>query len=285
MLNSIRWMLICLPFVAAAVSIASESRKDLPPGTVETRIGIEGTYYLRYSGPELTAKPVDEDAPIILRIANVTADGDSTIYELRFIGQHAGSFDLRGSLNRSDGKPIRNLPPAMVAIRESLPKNHAGNLEDLAPPAIRQPLPYRVIMFAAGVLWLVAVVWLIVRRLRNRPQRTATEEAAPITFADQLRPLVETAISGRMTPAEQGRLEWLLIAFWRERLELTGLPPLESLQRMREHAEAAVLLMRLEEWLHQRPGTNDVNVAELLAPYRSAAIVHLPERKPEGVPA
>ena len=86
-----RWMLICLPFAAAAVPVASASKKDLPPGTVETRIGIEGTYYLRCACPELTAKPVDEDAPIVLRIANVTADGGSTIYELRFIGQHAGS--------------------------------------------------------------------------------------------------------------------------------------------------------------------------------------------------
>ena len=145
MQTSIRYMLIGVSFAAAAVAFASASPPDLPPGTVETRIGIEGTYYLRYAGPELTAKPVDEDAPIVLRIANVTSDGGSTIYEIRFIGQHAGSFDLRDYVNRSDGKPIRNLPPAMVAIRESLPKNHSGNLEDLAPPAIQQALPYRMV--------------------------------------------------------------------------------------------------------------------------------------------
>jgi hypothetical protein len=88
-------------------------------------------------------------------------------------------------------------------------------------------------------------------------------------MADQLRPLVEAAIAGRLSAPEQARLERMLIARWRDELELAGLPPAQALRRMREHPEAGQLLEQLEGWLHCPPGAVEVDVAAVLAPYRA----------------
>ncbi len=45
----------------------------------------------------------------------------------------------------------------------------------------------------------------------------------------------------------------------------------EAVQRLRQHPESGELLNQLEKWLHQPPGTTDVDVQALLEPYRSSA--------------
>ena len=251
----------------------------------EVRIGIEGAFRLEHNGPELATKPFDEKSPIVLRIAQVTESQGGRVYDLRYIGQYAGTFDLRDYLVRRDGEPLEDVPAAIVTIRESLPANHNGSLEEIADPGILGALPYRFLLKLAVGLWLMGIAFLIAHRISGRRQEAPSEEPAPPTLADQLRPLVEAAIAGEMSLAEKGRLERLLFAYWRERLEPPGLSPLELLRRMKEHAEARVLLLRLEEWLHQRPKPRPHDLAELLAPYRSAQAVELREPETEGVPA
>ena len=63
----------------------------------------------------------------------------------------------------------------------------------------------------------------------------------------------------------------MLIAYWRERLDLAGCSIGEALARMRRHPPSAALLGKLDEWLHQRPGRHVVDVAEILRPYRDHA--------------
>ncbi|MCA9069192.1 MAG: hypothetical protein KDA84_09730 [Planctomycetaceae bacterium] len=249
----------------------------------EVRVGIEGQLMLTFDGPELTTQPFDERSPIHLRIAQVTSSQGSRVYDLRYIGQEAGTYNLCDFLIRSDGGSLVELPPAMVTIRSSLPASHTGDLEEIPPPKRTSSFPYPWLLGLGGGVWLIAVIWLVGRRMARRPKQIPIEESAPPTLADQLRPLVESAVAGRLTPAEKGRLEWLLLAYWRERLQLEGAPPMELLSRMRDHAEAAVLLMRLEEWLHQRPKERSVNVAELLAPYQSIAALDIREKHTEGV--
>lgn len=251
----------------------------------EVRIGIEGRYSLTYDGPKLAAKPVDDDSPIHLRIAQITSSNKGRVYDLRYIGQSAGTFDLGDYLIQSDGQPRGELPDMSVSIRESLPADHNGELEEIPDPGISSALPYQLLLYFAGSAWALAVVWLIVRRIGNRPKTTPIEKASPPTLADQLKPLIEAAMNGRLMPAEKARLEWLLLAHWRERLDLAGMPTVELLKRMRNHAEASSLLLRLEEWLYHRPTKDGENIAELLAPYQSSAALDVRERDAEGVPA
>ncbi len=64
-------------------------------------------------------------------------------------------------------------------------------------------------------------------------------------------------------------LEMMLVAFWRKKLQLEDRDAAAVIPELRRHEEAGPLLSQLEVWLH-RPATGDeVNVEELLNPYRS----------------
>jgi hypothetical protein len=252
----------------------------------DTRIGIEGTCRFVWDGPALEIAPVEEKAPLVLRIAYVERTNVAAVYELRFIGERAGHFDLCDFLRRADGQPLLGLPPLPVRVVELLPADHDGSLAELTGPAIPRFWRYR------GTLWLLTAVWAIplavaiLRRSLRRNRRAIAAEMAQPTFADQLRPLVAAALAGSLSDAEQAHLEMLLIAYWRDRLELRGLTPRASLQRMRDHSQAGQLLHQLERWLHQRAPAAAVDVAAILAPYRHDPVIDetdLPPRreKPE----
>jgi hypothetical protein len=251
-------------------------------GVPETTVGIEGVYYARVRGPALEAKPVDESGPVVLRVADVTEDENSAIYELRFIGTLPGSYDLLDFLVRADGQPITGLDPMPVVIGELLPPDHQGELEGLARPRVRPWWRYRLLLAGAALSWLVLPAWLIVRRIVRRRAEPRVIRTADPTLADQLRPLVEAAVAGQLSSADQARLELLLIAHWRERLDLTDCPAAEALAQMRRRGESGELLRQLERWLHHPPGRFNVDVAAILKPYRAFAPVdedHVPREE------
>ena len=121
------------------------------------------------------------------------------------------------------------------------------------------------------------------RMTRQKPVELVAAPVTTLTVADQLRPLVESAITGKATIEDKAALERLLIAFWRERLDLHGLSASAALGTMRANAEAGELLAAIERWLHARPSSANTvpDLAQLLKPYTTrAAIV-----EPVGVSA
>jgi hypothetical protein len=66
-------------------------------------------------------------------------------------------------------------------------------------------------------------------------------------------------------------LERLLLAYWRQRLELDRAGPGQAMTALRGHAEAGALLRQLDSWLHQPRPSARVDVEALLAPYQGIA--------------
>jgi hypothetical protein len=272
-----------MPLLAALILLTTcpgaTSAAPSDGSKIVTKIGIEGVYYLRASGPTLEAAPVEDDAPIVLRIASITPDaassvaksgGKASIYELRYIGTKAGQHDLRKSLLRIDGEPIKAMEPMMVTVESTLPSKHDGELEDRALSRVAMPWPYRATLAVVGLLWITGLVgYILLRRLRRPVLHEEMPLAEPVTRGDELCQLVELAVAGRLSTEEQARLERMLIAFWRVRLDLENCPIDEALARMRCHGRTAVLLEQLDVWLHRRPGGQPSNVQEILRPYRN----------------
>ncbi|MCH8922945.1 MAG: hypothetical protein IIA67_07335 [Planctomycetes bacterium] len=267
-----------------ALVVCAAARGETLAPVVETTIGIEGVYYVRHRGTALEVVPFEENAPIVLRIANVdrdtsTGDGQSMIYELRYIGTRAGEHDLRDYLVRVDGQPINGLAPLTVQVSDLLPTDHDGVLETIDGVGLPWLWPYRWLLVLVAIIWLAPLVWLIRRKLTRRAAPRERRDAQPATLAEQLRPLVEAAVSGQLDWAGKARLERLLIGYWRERLDLDGLATQAALARLRADANAGELLRQLEAWLHQRPGTVTVNAAAILAPYLNVAAIRLVEEE------
>jgi hypothetical protein len=237
-------------------------------GHVESTVGLPARIEaIVLPGTELEAAPSDVKSPIVLRIAATYPHGSAFRYDLEFTGLDPGEYDLRSFLKRKDGTPTADLPAIPVAIRSVLP---AGQVKPHTPGEGEHPGVggYRTTLIAAGVAWLAglaAILWVGRRKRRE-------EEAArprPRTLAERLEPLVESALAGNLSRSERAQLELGLVAYWRRRLGYEDKRPAETIQLLRDHPEAGPLLTNLEDWLHRPTRPERVDVAALLAPYRS----------------
>ncbi|MFM7100703.1 MAG: hypothetical protein ACKOET_03395 [Verrucomicrobiota bacterium] len=240
------------------------------PAPIPT-VGREARLDVVLPGTRLEARPATGRAPVLVRVADAFPHGTAFRYDLRYTGLGPGRFDLREYLRRSDGSTASDLPAIPVEIGGLLPPKHDGRLVEATVPA-----PPRLGGYSAG--WKVAVAaWALAgvvgwgwRRRSRPPAAPPVAETAP-GLREQLQALVEQAAAGRLDTAGRARLERLLLGHWRQRLALEGLPVPESLARLRAHPEGGEVLRQLEAWLHQPPGGAPVEVATLLAPYRTPA--------------
>lgn len=235
---------------------------ELPAARVGMPVRLES---LVLPGARLEARPLEDETPVVLRVAAVYPHGAAFRYDLEYRGLEPGAYDLRDFLQRADGSSADDLPPMPFTITSALP---AGQIE---PHALSfRPLPwlggYRLLLILGAVVWIAGLVYLLYPR-RKPAAAGDDEDAPPLSLADRLRPLVVGALEGRLSGAQLAELERSLVGYWRRRLALQDLPPEQALQRLREHEEAGPLLNQLEAWLH-RPTREAVDVAALLAPYR-----------------
>lgn len=240
---------------------------DEPAGPT---VGIEGKIVLMLPGTRLKTVPTDPKAPMTVRIADAQPRGTATQYDLRYIGQVPGTYDLRKYLAREGGSTTNDLPAIEVRVTGLLPADHQGQLA----PRDEQRLPslggYRSLMIAVGIVWIGMIIpfWLS----RRKAAAVAAEKGpAPLTMADRLRPLIVRATSGQISSDEKAQLERLLLGHWRERLSLKDDEPAAAMAQLRAHPEAGVLLRALEDWLHRPPGRTVVDLESFLAPYARAA--------------
>jgi hypothetical protein len=261
-----------LPLAIAAAAVATPSQDAATPPRVTAMRGIAGAVEFDAAGPRIRAGANQSiTSPIIVRIgdAKPAADG-KTHYRVEFIGAYAGDHDLRPYLEREDGSAL-DLPPLTVTILSQLTPDHGTDLFSSTDSTILRPSVYRAGMIALGVLWAGApIAYFVVRAARRRKVEPPAPAAPPPSFADQLRPLVQAAISGSLSIAERGRLELLLYLYWRGRLGLEGRQA-DVISRLRMDTQAGALLRAVERWLHARRGPDerpDSEVASLLEPYR-----------------
>jgi hypothetical protein len=233
-------------------------------------VGMEGRTEVVLRGPLLEANPVQDKAPLILRIAATQpTDSGAVRYDLRYIGLVPGKHDLKRYLVRADGSSTDDVPAIPVEVAHLLPELHKGELvaQDVQPLGFIGG--YRGLMIAAVVLWLLLLVPLIFAG-RRRKNLAAVAPATPApTLADRLRPLVERAADGTLSLDGKGQLERMLLGYWRQRLDLRRADLAESLALLRRHPDAGQLLRSMEDWLHRPPGAASVDVGAVLAPYRN----------------
>lgn len=255
-------VLVWFPAVTPAVENASTART----------VGVETPVTLDLPRADYQPRPLDDRTEMILRLGAVTpATNGLHHYELFFMGLEPGRYRLADFVVRPDGSRPDELSNVEFEVHSLLPADHDGQLTDYVP----RPFPflggYRAFLTALGLLWAGGIAAFVVSYRKKRgPVEMPPVVAAP-SFAERLRPLVEAAAAGTLSPDGQARLERLLLAFWRDKLQLPEQRMADALARLREHAEAGALLRALEHWLHQRGGASPAEVTALLAPYRPPA--------------
>ena len=230
----------------------------------EVTIGVEGHRTVEIAGPELHAAPFTPGDAVSVRIADVTPIPGGFRYELRYVAYGPGKHDLSQTLARADGRPLEPRDDLAIEVDTLLPEDQGGELYATAPSKIDLHSGYLTVMRGLWLLWgllLVPLVWLG----RKRRRRAAPPSPAP-TIAERLRTLLQQASTEHLSPEQQADLEQLLIAFWSERLKLSGERLSELIEQLRKHPEAGRQWNRVERWLHSRPttATNGAAARELL---------------------
>lgn len=257
---------LLLMFVSTTI-IRSAELTILSSNAAPPTVGLEGKIELLLP-PDLKPIAADNKSPLLLRIASTRPHGSMVHYDLRYIGRIPGAHDLRDYLQTQENNPATNLPSITVEVIGILSDQHNGWLEDqtLHSPSVFGG--YRGIVGTIVVVWALLFFPLFFLG-RKKHEDVIEETVADATLADRMKPLVERAAAGSITDDDKAALERMLITYWQHELDLDEVYGEHLIPKIREHEEAGKLLRALEDWLHRRPGTVQVNVDELLAPYRN----------------
>lgn len=252
--------IVCLIFSLCMTesTLAEEERSP----TVGTAGFIE---QIVLPGTELAGKPLEQGDPIVVRVLRSFPHGDSFRYDIRFHGMEPGKFDLAQWLRRKDGTSADDLPEISVEIMSLLPP---GQIEpnELETGWIPSLGGYRNVAFAVGVLWVLVLLGLIF--LGRKKKRVADTTAEPVSLADLLQSRIEKAMENQMEPGQYAELERMLFAFWQKRLGLLELPTLDAMVRIKADSDAGPLMRQLEQWMHSPTPRSDVDLPNLLKPFR-----------------
>lgn len=255
----------CLAFSLIAFSAEMSIDADPSTATVGMAARIEE---LILPGSELEVKDFKEGDPVVLRIVSINPHGpDMFRYELEYYGLKPGNYNLVNFLERIDHTSLGEVPEIKVQIKSILA---AGRVEPNNPTTAHIPPlgGYLFWMRILAVLWIIGIFVILFAKRKDHNKNEDTDLPVP-TLADRLQPMVEKAISGKLSNAQMAELEMMLVAFWRKRLHLEQKDIAQVTQELKNHEDAGPLLQQLEILLH-RPHTEDeVNIAKILEPYQN----------------
>ena len=258
---------VCLSMLLSApcLSMGQENRNPT--------VGAAGNLdQLILPGTELTGKPLQEGDPIVVRVLQSFPHGDSYRYDIRFYGMEPGKFDVSKWLVRKDGSSTNDLPEIVVEVQSLLPP---GQIEpnELSYGWLPKLGGYRRVVIVAAVLWCLVLALLV---FAGRQKAVATKKPEhKLTLADLLEERLEAVINNRMEPAQYAELERMLFAFWQKQLGLENETTDKAMALIKKNEEAGPLMNQLELWLHSPQSSRDVELGNLLKPFR-----HLPANTP-----
>ena len=250
--------------------VAQEESGEGGANPTQTTVGIPVEILgVVVPGDLLQAKGVREDSPALLRVIEVYPHGTDYRYDLEFRALEPGRFNVVDYLETAAASKPDIQEPIWVDV---LPLLSSDQLQPHALQASETPAlgGYRLLTRIAIAVWAVVLLELLRRNfMPKRLPQVATSQAR--TLYDELKSLIDQILkSNDSRQAEWARLESLLLAYWREKLELQGMDAHEALRLLHEHPEAGRVLRQVEDWLHRPDPPQSISWDELLGPYRDA---------------
>jgi hypothetical protein len=239
-------------FVVAAASTAilvwlREPEVDRPDTDVP--LGVEEAVIIRYSGPRLVARPYRRGASVNLRIAKVVEQGAIRVYDVRYVVNLPGEFDLIDYVTSADGNPIDDLPSFKVRGLTSLTKDIETRIQEIEDAGVHIWHWYYETLGALGVCW---VGWLLGLIFVGRPKRPPKPPPAPTqpTIVEQIERYLRMLAREDLSVEEKARLEVLLLEHWRERLGLQRHRMAAACRQIQQSDTLGQLYEKLAAWLH-----------------------------------
>lgn len=258
-----RRILIALLF--SPMALLAEDAAPVPTQRVGLPLTITEIYI---PGGEVKAKPRrDREPPLVVRILEVKPAKDGSRYDFEVQGLEAGRHNLSDYLEPADGSQGTKLPEIPLEITSALSPGlvYPNKIERGVLPKLGG---YRTTMIVLAGAWLAGLGAILLWK-KKKPAGQDASNAPPPSLAERLRPLVDEASKGNLSPDDRAKLERLVIGHWRERLpEVAALAPAEAMVKLRNDPRASPLILALERWLHApSSATSQTEIETLLAPY------------------
>ena len=215
---------------------------------LEVPLGVEHAVTIAYSGPELAVKPYRFGVPVNVRIANVMEKDGVRIYDIRYILNTGGEFNIMDYLTTTDGSTAEELPPFMVKGAESLSQQMDQRIERIEESGIEIWHYYYETMAAVIAVW---VGWLLLLIFWRRPKPDAEIEVVqePL-FQELMARFIEQIENKNIDDENKARMEMLVIQRCRDHLGLTNLDMDEVVRRIGKDEKTSRAFNKLQQWLH-----------------------------------
>jgi hypothetical protein len=240
--------------------------------SLKVPLGVEQAAIITYAGPGLVVKPFRYGVAVNVRIAQMTEKGGTKVYDVRYLVNREGQYDLIEYLMTDNGAALTGLPSFKVQGDPKLSKELEARVKETEDIGIEVRGHYQATLVALFVFW---ILWLLALIFWRRPQKPApVAPKAPLTVAEQLKLLLAELEQGGLDAERKARLEMLLLRCWREGLVPADAPMTEVLAAIASGERTGEALGRLQRWLH-RPGSGvaDADVAAIIRQYLASAAV------------
>ena len=237
--------------------------------SLKVPLGVEQAAIITYGGPGLVVKPFRYGVAVNVRIAQVTGQAGTKVYDVRYLVNREGVHDLGEYLMSDDGTALSGLPSFRIQGDPKLSKELEARVKETEDIGIQVWGHYRATLWGLFFVW---IVWLLLLIFWRRPRKPAVVPAKPpLTSAEQLRLFLGELENGSLGPEQKARLEMLLLRCWREGLVSADAPMTEVMAAVARGESTGEALERLQRWLH-RPGSGvaDAEIAAIIRRHLSA---------------
>jgi hypothetical protein len=252
------WAIFVL--LAAVVFKKEEHSMNVP-------LGVEQAAIVTYSGPTLAVTPYKWGVAVNVRIARMTEQDGTRVYDVRYIVNREGTFDLKDYLVAENGTMLDGLPSFKFHGDPSLSKNLDARIQETEEVRVDVGGHYYATLAGLGVFW---ILWLLMLIFFRRPKKVAPPPPAPPgpTFAEILRDYLRQIEAGTIDAEGKAKMEMLLLRRWREDLALGDVSMYSAFGAISQSDKAGKVLRALQDWLH-RPSSNvrREDITALLKPF------------------
>lgn len=261
----------CTSSVMTAAPVQVTGANENETAELKTTVGFPlRILQNKIAGSHLIAKPyTDRRVPAMVRIIESFPHGSDFRYDIEFKGFEPGRYNVIDYLQRADDSELASAP-LWVNVEPILAADKVRPIP--LPQNTSQFRSYYVpILFVSGIVWLAGLLAILF--YGRGTLKKASVVIKTTTPAEKMRPLIDAAIAGNLTSAQQAELERILSEFWSAKLNLGHLPADQLRSTLREHPEATKMLEQIDYWLHRPAGeaNQPVDINALLKPYQGQA--------------
>lgn len=261
--RKIVWLVVTACALALGAAFFFRAKQD---DSLNVPLGVEQAAIVTYSGPDVAVTPYKWGVAVNVRIAKVTEKSGARIYDVRYIVNRAGTFDLKDYLIGENGSQLDGLPSFKFHGDPKLSKHLDTRIQETEEIAVDVGGHYYSTLAALGVLWIVWLLLLIFYG-RARPPAPATVPPEP-TLAAMLRAFLAQLEAGTLDAAAKAKMEMLLLRRWREEVAGADVPMIAAFDAISRSEKTGNPMRQLQHWLHNPASSvRREEIAAVVTPY------------------